>query len=107
ELLLFKNALSRLQKEEPIQYILGKTEFHGLPFEVNPSVLIPRPETAELIDWIIKTYLSSHATILDIGTGSGCIGISLGKNLPKTSVFAMDISEKAIKTAKKNAIING
>lgn len=106
ELLLLKNALSRLQNEEPIQYILGKTEFYGLPFDVNPSVLIPRPETEELVDWIIKTDHSSHPTILDIGAGSGCIAVSLAKNLPKATVFAMDISEKAIEVAKKNAIIN-
>ena len=106
ELLLLKNALSRLQNEEPIQYILGKTEFYGLPFDVNPSVLIPRPETEELVDWIIKTDHSSHPTILDIGAGSGCIAVSLAKNLPKATVFAMDISEKTIEVAKKNAIIN-
>ena len=106
ELLLLKNALSRLQNEEPIQYILGKTEFYGLPFDVNPSVLIPRPETEELVDWIIKTDHSSHPTLLDIGAGSGCIAVSLAKNLPKATVFAMDISEKAIEVAKKNAIIN-
>lgn len=106
ELLLLKNALFRLQNEEPIQYILGKTEFYGLPFDVNPSVLIPRPETEELVDWIIKTDHSSHPTILDIGAGSGCIAVSLAKNLPKATVFAMDISEKTIEVAKKNAIIN-
>ena len=103
----FQNAIDRLKKHEPIQYILGDTEFYGLKFKVNPSVLIPRPETEELVNWIINCHSEqskeSEFKILDIGTGSGCIAISLAKNLPNAKVFALDISEKALKIASQNA----
>ena len=99
--------LEQLQKEIPIQYILGTTSFCGLEFLVNENVLIPRPETEELVDWILKEAAQiQYNKILDIGTGSGCIAISLAKNLKNTQVFALDISGKAIETAKKNAEIN-
>ena len=99
--------LEQLQKEIPIQYILGTTSFYGLEFLVNENVLIPRPETEELVDWILKEAAQiQYNKILDIGTGSGCIAISLAKNLKNTQVFALDISGKAIETAKKNAKIN-
>lgn len=102
--------LEQLKLEIPIQYILGKTNFYGLDFEVNENVLIPRPETEELVDWIIESQKSEvgseNLKILDIGTGSGCIAISLAKNLPNAKVFAIDVSEKALATAKKNAEIN-
>ena len=99
--------LEQLKKEIPIQYILGTTSFCGLEFLVNENVLIPRPETEELVDWILKeTAQLQYNKILDIGTGSGCIAISLAKNLTNTQVFALDISGKAIETAKKNAEIN-
>jgi release factor glutamine methyltransferase len=102
--------LEQLKQEIPIQYLLGKTSFFGLDFEVNPAVLIPRPETEELVDWIIKSQKSEFGSqkirILDIGTGSGCIAISLAKNIPNAVVFAVDISEKALATAQKNAEIN-
>ncbi|HLA56087.1 MAG TPA: peptide chain release factor N(5)-glutamine methyltransferase [Flavobacterium sp.] len=101
--------LEKLQQEIPIQYILGKTHFFGLEFEVNDSVLIPRPETEELVDWVssnLKTQKSSNPRILDIGTGSGCIAISLAKNLPNAEIFAIDISEGALATAKRNAASN-
>ncbi|WP_158996226.1 peptide chain release factor N(5)-glutamine methyltransferase [Mucilaginibacter sp. L196] len=99
----------RLQTGEPVQYILGHTEFYGLPFKVNPSVLIPRPETEELVEWVLTSVDSSSLTdynILDIGTGSGCIAISLKKNLPNASVSAIDISIGALETAKQNADLN-
>lgn len=103
----FQNAIDRLKKYEPIQYILGDTEFYGLKFKVNPSVLIPRPETEELVNWIVNCHSeqskASEFKILDIGTGSGCIAISLAKNLPNAKVFALDISEKALKIASQNA----
>ena len=103
----FDQALERLKNHEPIQYIVGTCEFYGMNFYVNPSVLIPRPETEELIDWVLKeTKENSKLSILDIGTGSGCIAISLAKNLPKAEVFAVDISKTALETAKKNAILN-
>lgn len=95
--------LQELKNNKPIQYILGSTKFLGLEFEVNPNVLIPRPETEELIDWIISENKNrTNLKILDIGTGSGCIAISLAKNL-KAEVTAFDISEKALETAQKNA----
>jgi release factor glutamine methyltransferase len=103
------NILTRLKTGEPVQYILGHTEFYGLPFKVNPYVLIPRPETEELVDWAILSVISSKfavGNILDIGTGSGCIAISLKKNLADAEVSAIDISTEALKTAKENAILN-
>lgn len=102
--------VTELKKEIPIQYLLGKTNFYGLDFEVNSNVLIPRPETEELVEWIIKENSKvgkSNIKILDIGTGSGCIAISLAKNLPHAQVFAIDVSENALATAKRNAAANG
>ncbi len=98
--------VTRLKNYEPIQYILGKTEFFGLPFSVNCSVLIPRPETEELVEWIISNHADLSGNILDIGTGSGCIAISLAKNIHNANVSAWDISENALDVAKQNAIIN-
>ena len=99
------DILTRLTTGKPIQYILGYTEFYGLRFLVNPSVLIPRPETEELVQWCIESS-QQHGSILDIGTGSGCIAISLKKNLPDASVSAVDVSAAALYTAKQNAILN-
>ena len=101
--------LSALKIEKPIQYLLGKTEFYGLKFKVNENVLIPRPETEELVDLIIDESQKAKVEslkILDIGTGSGCIAISLAKNIPNAEVFAIDISKEALETAKENAKIN-
>ena len=101
--------LDQLKTGKPIQYILGKTEFYGLPFNVNPSVLIPRPETEELVEWVISSVSSGQFAVdsmLDIGTGSGCIAISLKKHLPNAKVSAIDVSAKALKTAKENAELN-
>lgn len=115
ELLRWESILSDLKKQKPIQYILGETEFYGLPFLVNENTLIPRPETEELVEWIIsdndelrqpQSVKSSKLNVLDIGTGSGCIAISLAKNLPNAQVSAIDVSEKALATANKNAEIN-
>jgi len=107
----WNSILEELKKEIPVQYLLGKTSFYGLEFEVNENVLIPRPETEELVEWILESQKSKVKSqkpkILDIGTGSGCIAISLAKNIPNAVVFAIDISEKALATAKKNAKING
>jgi release factor glutamine methyltransferase len=104
ELEIWSFILDQLKKEIPIQYILGVTNFYGLEFEVNSAVLIPRPETEELVDWIIQSSkVQSKLKILDIGTGSGCIAIALAKNLPNAQVFALDVSEQALTTAKKNA----
>ncbi|WP_420553215.1 peptide chain release factor N(5)-glutamine methyltransferase [Tenacibaculum aiptasiae] len=111
---VLNNALERLLNEEPIQYIIGHTEFFGLPFKVNNHTLIPRPETEELVEWIIQEVNSMRKefdsnkklSILDIGTGSGCIPISLKKNLSNVDVTSIDISEKALETAKQNAKLN-
>jgi release factor glutamine methyltransferase len=107
-----KNIIIRLQNEEPIQYILKKTTFYGLPFIVDKNTLIPRPETEELVAWIIKEaskiklQKGKKISILDIGTGTGCIAISLAKNIPKTHISALDISEDALKIAKQNTLLN-
>ena len=115
EIQFWNSILEQLKKEIPVQYLLGKTSFYGLEFEVNSTVLIPRPETEELVEWIIQNQKSSFDSaqddsgkikILDIGTGSGCIAISLAKNLPNAQVSAIDVSEKALATAQKNAEIN-
>lgn len=121
-----KIILKRLQKEEPIQYILGNTEFYGLPFKVNKNTLIPRPETEELVEWIIKevkelqsneiakldAYIipkkneEKSLSIIDIGTGTGCIPISLAKNLNNVKISAVDVSSEALKVAQQNATLN-
>lgn len=110
DFVIWDELLQQLKKEVPIQYLLGKTNFYGLDFEVNENVLIPRPETEELVEWIINENASPEKSkkikILDIGTGSGCIAISLAKNLPNAEVVAVDVSKKAIETAKRNAIRN-
>jgi release factor glutamine methyltransferase len=106
------NIIERLNNNEPIQYILGETEFYGRRFLVNNSVLIPRPETEELVKYIVDKQknqfpvISNQLSILDIGTGSGCIAISIAKELPNFKVSAYDISKKALETAKKNAELN-
>lgn len=106
------NILIRLKTGEPLQYIQGHTEFYGLPFKVNPSVLIPRPETEELVEWVIQSCRSAPGGrqdpfhILDIGTGSGCIAISLKKKLPDVIVSAIDISTDALEIARENAELN-
>lgn len=105
----FEKTILSLKQEKPIQYILGKTEFYGLNFKVNKDVLIPRPETEELVAWIIldNKQLNKPLKILDIGTGSGCIAISLAKNLPKSKIQAIDISKRALNIANENANENG
>ena len=101
------DILVRLQKLEPIQYIIGTEEFYGLTFEVNKHVLIPRPETGELVDWIIREHKYGRVKILDIGTGSGCIAVSLTKNLEEAEVVSWDVSEKALQVAERNCRRNG
>lgn len=102
---LLDNAIARLQKQEPIQYILGYSDFCGLRFKVNTSTLIPRPETSELVEWA-ASEAAGKEHILDIGTGSGCIAISLAHLLPETNVEAWDISAEALKTAEENSLSN-
>lgn len=104
----FKGVIEKLNSEIPIQYITDETEFYGLKFKVNKHVLIPRQETEELVNWILNDYRDfENLKILDIGTGSGCIATSLAKNLPKSQVFALDISKEALETASTNAKLNG
>lgn len=109
---LFDRALERLKNQEPIQYILGKTDFFGLPFLVDKNTLIPRPETEELVAWIIdeveilNNKSSPKISLLDIGTGSGCIPISLAKNIDFAAIYAIDISTKTLEVALKNADSN-
>ena len=104
---IFDKIKQRLEKQEPIQYILGQAHFYGMSFKVTPDVLIPRPETEELVDWILKDVpKEASLNILDIGTGSGCIAVSLAKNLPKARVYAIDVSERALEVAKENAKSN-
>ncbi len=112
----FTSVVEELLQHKPIQYILGETEFYGLKFLVDENVLIPRQETEELVDWIVNQNKSEDAkaqaigqsklTILDIGTGSGCIPIALKKNLPGANVVALDVSEKALNQAQTNAKLN-
>lgn len=100
---VIETFIEKLKKNVPIQYILGETEFFGLTFNVNESVLIPRPETEELVEWIrSENNRSADLNILDIGTGSGCIAISLKHEFPNASVHAFDISEQALNTARSN-----
>ncbi len=104
DIAFFDKVILELKDYKPIQYIIGETEFYGLTFKVNKNTLIPRPETEELVQWILEsTKEISSPKILDIGTGSGCIAIALAKNKPKAEVFAIDISEKALETAQINA----
>ena len=102
--------LAQLQQEKPIQYITREAWFYGLRFEVNENTLIPRPETEELVEWIIESQKSKVKSqkfeILDIGTGTGCIPISLKANLPHVNVSAIDVSEKALEVARRNAVSN-
>lgn len=112
--------LEELKTGKPIQYILGETEFYGLRLKVNPGVLIPRPETEELVDWVLKEVevlrsevgdlrsdLGKGFKILDIGTGSGCIPIALKKHIPEAEVFGLDVSADALESAMRNAVFNG
>ena len=104
---VLESFIEKLKKYIPIQYILGETEFYGLPFYVNESVLIPRPETEELVDWIcVENNKSGQLDVLDIGTGSGCIAIALKHEFTKSTVDAFDISKEALVTAQRNATRN-
>ena len=102
-----EEILHRLQQGEPLQHIEGKAPFCGMEFRVTPDTLIPRPETAELVEWIVHDHASQSPRILDLGTGSGCIAISLSKQLPQAEVEACDISREALSVATENNGRNG
>jgi len=103
ELLKFNFAIKDLKAERPIQYILGETEFCGMPFKVNKHTLIPRPETEELVNWIVESESADKPlNLIDIGTGSGCIAISISKKLPTAKIIGVDISEDALQVARIN-----
>lgn len=104
QLVYFLSSIKRLETQEPIQYIRGKADFYGLEFFVSSAVLVPRQETELLVDTIIKHTTIQNPFILDLGTGSGCIPITLTKHIPNSQVFALDISLQALEIAKKNAI---
>ena len=105
---VWEDTLTALLQEQPIQYVFGRAYFYGLTFAVTPATLIPRPETEELVEWIINSVdRTMPLRILDIGTGSGCIGITLAKELPFSSVTLMDVSEEALLIAQRNAVTNG
>jgi release factor glutamine methyltransferase len=99
-------VLTRLAGGEPIQYVLGQTEFYGLKFKVNEAVLIPRPETEELVKMVLDENVADYLTLLDVGTGSGCIPISIHENRPNWKVQAVDVSESALAVAKENNSLN-
>jgi release factor glutamine methyltransferase len=101
-----QTIVERLKNFEPIQYVFGETEFYGLRLKVNESVLIPRPETEELVQWIVDSEITKSPEILDIGTGSGCIALALKNIIPNANVKAIDVSGEALHTAAENAIQN-
>lgn len=102
-----EDAIKRLQKYEPIQYIQGYSDFCGLRFKVTSATLIPRPETSELVEWIAADHHGKTINILDIGTGSGCIAVSLAHKLPQSKVTAWEISPEALTVAAENSRSNG
>ncbi len=102
----FATDLERLSNGEPVQYVVGKAWFYDLQFAVNKNVLIPRQETEILVNEICKYRISENPKILDIGCGSGCISVSLQKNLPNAKIFAVDVSENALDITKQNAELN-
>ena len=101
-----REAVAQLRRNKPIQYVLGYADFFGMRFRVTPAVLIPRPETEELVQWVVEDHRDAAPRILDVGTGSGCIAVALKKNLPDATVFATDISTNALRIAAENAETN-
>ena len=106
EIVFLEKVILKLQKQMPLQYILGKGYFHGLTLKVNEKVLIPRPETEELVNWILEDnnlLEKPKKIVLDIGTGSGCIAIALAKNYPQFSIYALDLNNEILEVARENA----
>ncbi len=99
----FREAIRKLREMMPVQYITGETEFFGLKLKLTPAVLIPRPETEELVQWVLEDHSGERCRILDAGTGSGCIALALAKNLPDASIHACDVDKAALELAAENA----
>lgn len=106
DLLYFRSIVKRLQKNEPLQYVMGNTFFFGLNLKIDSRALIPRPETEELVNWVLETLKTDDLNILDLCTGSGCIALALKSIYKKSNVFGIDVSEAALELAKENAILN-
>jgi len=109
DLELYNGILAELKTGKPVQYVLGETTFYGLPFKVSPAVLIPRPETEELVEWVLESVAvegMSGLQILDVGTGSGCIAVALKKHLGTATVSALDVSKDSLSIASDNASLN-
>lgn len=106
DLLFFRSIVKRLLNKEPFQYIHGETEFYGLRIKTDNRVLIPRPETEELVDWIVKSQYGDTAKIADVCSGSGCIALALKNKLPEASVTGFDVSDGALDLSRKNALLN-
>lgn len=102
----FEQIVARRENREPMQYILGKAEFYGLDFKVNKHVLIPRPDTEILTEKVIDFVKDNPYTVLDIGTGSGCIPVTIAKNCPNAKLYTVDVSQDATKIAEENAMLN-
>jgi release factor glutamine methyltransferase len=107
EMLMFTKAIKRIKKHEPLQYIIGNTEFFGLNIKVSPSVLIPRPETEQLVELCLQNNPQAKLRVIDLCTGSGCIALALKKHRPDWDVFALDKYENALNQAKENADLLG
>ncbi len=106
QFLQLKRYVERVKNFEPVQYVLGETEFFGMRLSVNSSVLIPRPETEELVNWIVRKNKNDQPRILDVGTGSGCIALALKKAIKNASVEAVDVSAEALRVALNNSLAN-
>ncbi len=104
---LLQRIKDRLQQGEPVQYVLGKADFYGLKFKVSPATLIPRPETEELVHWVLENEPANALSVLDIGTGTGCIPLALKKHRPAWSLTAVDVSPAALSIARENAALLG
>lgn len=106
QIVQLQHIWAELQTQKPLQYILGQADFYGLKFKVDSRVLIPRPETEELVEWVLESLPNKPQRILDIGTGSGCIPITLKKKLPTAEVYGLDVSADALNLAQENAVLN-
>ena len=100
-------ALAELEKATPLQYVLGETQFCGLSIRVASGVLIPRPETETLVDWVVAEQSESPKTVIDLCTGTGCIALALAKQRPNWQLIGLDISDRALEIARENSIHNG